>query len=255
MLGSVIGDIIGSTYEFKNAGRYDFDPFPPGSDFTDDTVLTLAIADAILSKRSYDEVIHEYAVNYPNRGYGLSFRKWIHMDNPRPYGSFGNGSAMRVSPVGWAFESLEKTIGEARKSAECTHNHPEGIKGAEAAASAVFLARRGSSKKEIRDFIVKRFHYRLDRTLEEIKPYYDFNETCQQTVPEALTCFLESDDFEDAIRKAIWLGGDSDTLACITGGIAEAFYGTIRKDWIENAFSILPDEFRSLTVRFRENYQ
>ena len=136
-----------------------------------------------------------------------------------------------------------------------THNHPEGIKGAEAVASAVFLARMKSSKKEIRDFIVKRFHYKLDRTLEEIKPYYDFNETCQQTVPEALTCFLESDDFEDAIRKAIWLGGDSDTLACITGGIAEAFYGTIRKDWVENALSILPEELRSLTERFRENYK
>ena len=255
MLGSIIGDIIGSTYEFKNAGRYDFDPFPLGSDFTDDTVLTLAVSDAILSKRPYGEVIHEYAVSYPNRGYGLSFRNWIHMDNTRPYGSFGNGSAMRVSPAGWAFDSLEKTIGEARKTAECTHNHPEGIKGAEAVASAVFLARMKSSKKEIRDFIVKRFHYKLDRTLEEIKPYYDFNETCQQTVPEALTCFLESDDFEDAIRKAIWLGGDSDTLACITGGIAEAFYGTIRKDWVENALSILPEELRSLTERFRENYK
>ena len=155
MLGSIIGDIIGSTYEFKNAGRYDFDPFPLGSDFTDDTVLTLAVSDAILSKRPYGEVIHEYAVSYPNRGYGLSFRNWIHMDNTRPYGSFGNGSAMRVSPAGWAFDSLEKTIGEARKTAECTHNHPEGIKGAEAVASAVFLAGMKSSKKEIRDFIVK----------------------------------------------------------------------------------------------------
>jgi ADP-ribosylglycohydrolase len=251
MLGSIIGDIIGSTYEFNNAKDYNFDPFPPGSDFTDDTVLTIAVADAILNKRPYEETIREYAIKWPNRGYGGMFRRWYRMVDPQPYNSFGNGSAMRVSPVGWAFDTLEKTIEEARKSAECTHNHPEGIKGAESVAAAIFLSRQGSSKTEIREFIQNRFHYNLTRTLSEIIPGYKFNETCQKTVPEAITCFLESENYEDAIRKAIWLGGDSDTLACITGGIAEAFDREIPEEWEEKADSILPQKFRKIINDFR----
>jgi ADP-ribosylglycohydrolase len=251
MLGSIIGDIIGSTYEFNNAGRYDFDPFPPEADFTDDTVLTVAVADAILGKRPYGEVIHKYASRYPNRGYGLRFVGWIHMADPQPYNSFGNGSAMRAGPIGWAFGTIEETISEARKSAECTHNHPEGIKGAEAVAAAIFMARMGADKSEIKEFIEKRFHYNLSRTLEEIKPGYTFNETCQKTVPEAFSCFLESSDFEDAIRKAIWLGGDSDTLACITGGIAEAYYEEMKADWVEKANALLPKEFGVVIARFK----
>lgn len=150
MLGAIIGDIIGSTYEFNNAKEYDFDPFPPGSEFTDDTVLTIAVADAILNRRPYGETIREYALRYPDRGYGGFFSRWLFIKNAQPYNSFGNGSAMRVSPVGWAFDTLEKTIEEAQKSAECTHNHPEGIKGAESVAAAMFMARNGGSKEEIR---------------------------------------------------------------------------------------------------------
>ena len=254
MLGSILGDIIGSTYEFDNAGKYDFEPFPAGSDFTDDTVLTIAVADAILNNKPYGTVIREYANKWPGRGYGRMFSRWYQAHNPQPYNSFGNGSAMRVSAVGWAFETLEKTIEEARKSAECTHNHPEGIKGAEATAAAMFLSRTGHSKNEIRDFVQKRFHYNLERTLAEIKPGYKFNETCQEPVPEAITCFLESENFEDAIRKAIWLGGDSDTLACIIGGIAEAFYGELPDEWKRKAIQILPVELAAIIDNFRDAF-
>ncbi|HOW09063.1 MAG TPA: ADP-ribosylglycohydrolase family protein [Bacteroidales bacterium] len=251
MLGAVIGDIIGSTYEFRNTGNYEFDPFPPKSFFTDDTVLTVAIADAIMNKTDYAAAIREYALNYPGRGYGGWFNQWIHLDNPKPYNSFGNGSAMRVSPVGWAFDTLGETIREAEKSAAVTHNHREGKKGAKVVAAAIFLARTGHGKKEIKEFIEKSYSYNLSRTLADIKPFYSFNETCQKTVPEALICFLESVDFEDAIRKAIWLGGDSDTLACITGGIAEAFYRDIPSAWIENTYRILDEKLKHVIDTFR----
>jgi len=254
MLGSILGDIIGSTYEFDNAGKYDFEPFPSGSDFTDDTVLTIAVADAILNNKPYGTVIREYANKWPGRGYGGMFSRWYRADNPQPCNSFGNGSAMRASPVGWAFETLEKTIEEAGKSAECTHNHPEGIKGAEATAAAMFLSRTGYSKKEIKDFVQLRFNYNLGRTLAEIQSGYKFNETCQETVPEAITCFLESENYEDAIRKAIWLGGDSDTLACITGGIAEAFYGELPDEWKRKAVQILPAELSAIIDNFRDAF-
>lgn len=254
MLGSIIGDIIGSTYEFKNAGTYDFDPFPVGSDFTDDTVLTVAIADAILTERDYAETVREYALNYPGRGYGGWFSQWIYMDNPKPYNSFGNGSAMRVSPIGWAFHSLGETLEEAEKSSAITHNHPEGKKGAKAVAAAIFLARNGYDKKEIKKFIQKRYSYKLNRTLAEIKPFYSFNESCQKTVPEAIICFLESEGFEDAVRKAIWLGGDSDTLACITGGIAEAYYKKIPVEWIEKSFSILDSKLTGIVKKFQKTH-
>lgn len=254
MLGAIIGDIIGSTYEFKNADRYDFDPFPTGSDFTDDTVLTAAIADAILTKRDFADTVKEYALNYPGRGYGGWFSQWIYMDNPKPYNSFGNGSAMRVSPAGWAFDSLGETIKEAERCSAITHNHREGKKGAKSVAAAIFLARTGHDKKEIKKFIQKSYSYDLNRTLSEIKPFYSFNETCQKTVPEAITCFLESENFEDAIRKAIWLGGDSDTLACITGGIAEAFYREIPGEWIEKSFNILDGRLADIVLRFRNAF-
>jgi ADP-ribosyl-[dinitrogen reductase] hydrolase len=255
MLGAIIGDIIGSTYEFKNSDRYDFDPFPAGSGFTDDTVLTAAIADAILTKRDYAETVREYALNYPGRGYGGWFSQWIYMENPKPYHSYGNGSAMRVSPVGWAFDSLGETLEEAERSSSITHNHREGKKGAKVVAAAIFLARTGHDKQEIKKFIEKSYSYNLNRTLAEIKPFYSFNETCQKTVPEALICFLESENFEDAIRKAIWLGGDSDTLACITGGIAEAFYKEIPEEWIEKSRSILDDRLNGLVDMFRKSFK
>jgi len=255
MLGAIIGDIIGSTYEFRNTDNYEFDPFPPKTFFTDDTVLTVAIADAILNRKNYSAAIREYALKYPGRGYGGWFNQWIHLDNPKPYNSFGNGSAMRVSPVGWAFDTLGETIKEAEKSAAVTHNHPEGRKGAKVVAAAIFLARTGHDKKEIKKFIEKSYSYNLCRTLAEIKPFYSFNETCQKTVPEALICFLESVDFEDAIRKAIWLGGDSDTLACITGGIAEAYYGKIPQEWIDKSLDLLDDKIRETLDLFRERFQ
>lgn len=254
MLGSIIGDIIGSTYEFRNTDIYEFDPFPPKSFFTDDTVLTVAVADAIINKKDYAAAIREYALNYPGRGYGGWFNQWIHLDNPKPYNSFGNGSAMRVSPVGWAFDTLGETIKEAEKSAAVTHNHPEGKKGAKVVAAAIFLARTGHDKNEIKKFIEKSYSYNLSRTLDEIKPFYSFNETCQKTVPEALICFLESVDFEDAIRKAIWLGGDSDTLACITGGIAEAYYRQIPQQWIEKSNDLLDDNLKEILGIFEGKF-
>ncbi len=254
MLGAIIGDIIGSTYEFKNTDRYDFDPFPPGSSFTDDTVLTVAIADSILTKRDYVETVREYALNYPGRGYGGWFNQWIYMDNPQPYNSYGNGSAMRVSPIGWAFDSLGETLKEAEGSSAITHNHREGKKGAKVVAAAIFLARTGHDKKAIKKFIEKSYSYNLNRTLAEIKPFYTFNETCQKTVPEAIICFLESENFEDAVRKAIWLGGDSDTLACITGGIAEAFYGKVPDKWVTKAYSFLDEKLTDIVVRFQKTF-
>ncbi len=254
MLGAIIGDIIGSTYEFRNTDSYDFDPFPPGSSFTDDTVLTVAMADAILTKREYAETLRDYALQYPGRGYGGWFSRWIYMENPKPYNSYGNGSAMRASPVGWAFDSLGETIEEAEKSAAVTHNHREGKKGAKVVAASIFLARTGHDKKEIKRFIEKSYHYNLNRTLAEIKPLYSFNETCQKTVPEALICFLESENFEDAIRKAIWLGGDSDTLACITGGIAEAYYKEMPHEWVEKSYSLLDDRIKETVDRFRKKF-
>jgi ADP-ribosylglycohydrolase len=254
MLGAIIGDIIGSTYEFKNADRYDFDLFPPGSDFTDDTVLTVAIADAILNNREYSETVKEYALNYPGRGYGGWFNQWIFTENPKPYNSYGNGSAMRASSIGWAFDSLGETLKEAERSSSITHNHPEGKKGAKVVAAAIFLARTGHDKKEIKKFIQKSYSYNLNRTLAEIKPFYSFNETCQKTVPEAIICFLESENFEDAIRKAIWLGGDSDTLACITGGIAEAYYKEMPQEWIEKSRSFLDGGLKEIVDRFRERF-
>jgi ADP-ribosylglycohydrolase len=255
MLGAIIGDIIGSTYEFRNADNYDFDPFPPKSFFTDDTVLTVAVADAIINKTDYAAAIREYALQYPGRGYGGWFNQWIHLDNPKPYNSFGNGSAMRVSPVGWAFDTLGETIKEAEKSAAVTHNHREGKKGAKVVAAAIFLARTGHDKKEIKEFIEKSYSYNLSRSLADIKPFYSFNETCQKTVPEALICFLESVDFEDAIRKAIWLGGDSDTLACITGGIAEAYYREMPEVWIEKSVSLLDDKLKETLILFQDKFQ
>ncbi len=227
MLGSVAGDIIGSVYEFNNTHRYDFELFTPQSNFTDDTVLTVAVADCILHGKDYARTIWEYGNRYPDAGYGGRFRLWLSSSERKPYNSFGNGSAMRVSPVRFAFDTLEETLAEARHSAEVTHNHPEGIKGAQAVAAAIFLARRGDGKPRIKEYISATFGYDLSQTLDEIRPSYRFDETCQGSVPQAITAFLESTDFEDAVRKAVSLGGDSDTIACITGGIAQAFYGGV----------------------------
>ncbi|MEW6242958.1 MAG: ADP-ribosylglycohydrolase family protein [Bacillota bacterium] len=226
MIGAIAGDIIGSVFESNNV-KTDFALFNPGSTFTDDTVLTVAVADCVLHGKDYALTLKEYGRRYPNRGYGGRFLRWLLSDSLQPYNSFGNGSAMRVSPVGFYFNTLEDVLREARRSAAVTHNHPEGIKGAQAVAAAVFLARRGKSKEEIREYLAAQFGYNLEQTLARIRPRYSFDGTCQGSVPEAVIAFLESSDYEDAIRKAVSIGGDSDTIACITGGIAEAFYGGV----------------------------
>ena len=235
MYGAILGDIIGSPFEFDRGDKTkDFKLFSRRSHFTDDSVMTLAVCEALLKvgqdatvKEIEDAVIssmQSWGRRYPHAGYGGYFRRWLTACHPEPYNSFGNGSAMRVSAAGWLYDSLEKTRTVAKATANVTHNHPEGIKGAEATASAIFMARNGSSKKEIKKYIVNEFHYDLNRTLDEIRPSYHMDETCQKTVPEAIIAFLEAKDFEDAIRNAVSLGGDTDTLGAITGSIAEAYY-------------------------------
>lgn len=227
MIGAIAGDIIGSAYEHRPIKTKDFPLFDPRCRFTDDTVLTVAIADAILSGRAYLDSVREIGRRYPRAGYGGTFVAWLHSHDPRPYNSWGNGSAMRVSPVGFAFSSEEEVLEQAKRTAEISHDHPEGIKGAQATALAVFLARTGAEKEEIRTRIADLFGYDLSRTVDGIRPGYFFDVSCQGTVPEAIISFLESSSYEDAVRNAVSLGGDSDTLACITGGIAEAFYGAV----------------------------
>ena len=236
MYGAILGDIIGSPFEFDRGDKTkDFKLFSRKSHFTDDSVMTLAVCEALLKvgqdatvKEIEDTVIssmQSWGRRYPRAGYGGYFRRWLTARHPEPYNSFGNGSAMRVSAVGWLYDSLEKTRTVAKATANVTHNHPEGIKGAEATASAIFMARNDSSKEEIKKYIENEFHYDLNRTLNEIRPGYHMDETCQKTVPEAIIAFLEAKDFEDAIRNAVSLGGDTDTLGAITGSIAEAYYG------------------------------
>ena len=227
MTGAIAGDIIGSVYEFDNIKTTDFPLFTNESDYTDDTIMMVAVADWLLNGGDLAKVMQRYGREYPypTGGYGGRFSGWLREKDPLPYNSWGNGSAMRVSAVGWMFDSLEKTLEVAKDTAVVTHNHPEGIKGAQATAAAIYLARTGKSKQDIKQYIETTFSYDLGRTCDEIRPFYRFNESCQGTVPEAIIAFLDSSDFENAIRLAVSLGGDSDTLACITGGIAEAFYG------------------------------
>ncbi len=227
MLGAIAGDIVGSVYENLRTKRKDFRLFTPVSMFTDDSVLTIAVADAILSGRDYGPVIKSYARKHPLRGYGPRFLLWMASPGLKPYDSFGNGSAMRVSPVAHAFSSEEEVLDEAKRTAECTHNHPEGVKGAQATALAVFLARHDADKECVRGEIEGRFGYDLGRTVDEIRPSYRTDLTCQGSVPEAIIAFLDSSSFEDALRNAVSLGGDADTQACIAGAIAEAHYRTI----------------------------
>lgn len=236
MYGAILGDIIGSPFEFDRGDKTkNFKLFSRRSHFTDDSVMTLAVCEALLKvgqdaavKEIEDAVItsmQSWGRRYPHEGYGGYFRLWLTARHPNPYNSFGNGSAMRVSAAGWLYDSLEKTRVVAKATANVTHNHPEGIKGAEATASAIFMARNGSSKEEIKKYIENEFHYDLNRTLDEIRPSFHMDETCQKTVPEAIIAFLEARDFEDAIRNAVSLGGDTDTLGAITGSIAEAYFG------------------------------
>ena len=254
MLGAIAGDIIGSVYEWNNIKSKEFDLFSPEAFFTDDSVLTVALAEAILNGEDYGQVMKRYYRRYPDAGYGGSFHQWAKGHDSKPYNSWGNGSAMRTSPVGYVFESLEEVLSKAKQFASFTHNHPEGIKGAQATAAAIFLARKEASKEMIKLYITQQFKYDLTRTIDEIRPDYEFDVSCQGTVPQAITAFIESENYEDAIRNAISIGGDSDTVACITGGIAEAFYGKLPKDIAETAMKTLDKNLRETVVRFQEKY-
>jgi ADP-ribosylglycohydrolase len=228
MLGAIAGDVIGSVFEASPIKTREFPLFQPRSSFTDDTVLTVAIAYAILHDDvGYARALRHFTRRFPSAGYGGGFFRWAMSDSARPYNSWGNGSAMRVSPIAYAHGSPELVLHHAARSAAVTHNHPEGIRGAQATALAVFLARQGAAKEEIRREVESRFGYNLSRTIAEIRPHYRFEVACQDSVPEALIAFLEAADFEDAVRTAVSLGGDSDTQACIAGAIAEPFFGGV----------------------------
>ena len=254
MLGAITGDVIGSVYEHNNYRGTDFPLFGPYSTFTDDSVLTAATAEVLLKKGDYTEAYRRFGRRYPGAGYGGMFRNWLHQQDSQPYNSFGNGSAMRVAPVGWAFDTLDEVLAEAKRSAEVTHDHPEGIKGAQVTAAAVFAARTGASREKIRELVENLSDYDLDRTVDSIRNTYQFDVTCQGTVPEAVIVFLESTDFEDAIRKAISLGGDSDTLACITGGIAEAFYGGVPVSIATTVIDRLEPHLRQVVREFDQRF-
>lgn len=252
MLGAIIGDIIGSVYEWDNIKTKDFPLFSSECFFTDDTVMTLAIGEGLMNGGTTDDLIiamKKYGRLYPNAGYGGHFRSWLFSEVSEPYNSWGNGSVMRTSSVAWIFDTLSEVERNAEICAAVTHNHPEGIKGAQSAAAAIFLARKGKTKDEIKTYIESKYGYDLNRTLDEIRPDYQFNESCQHTVPEAIIAFLESMDFEDAIRNAISLGGDSDTLAAITGSIAEAAYG-IPEEIKEKALTFLDEPLLNVYRRF-----
>lgn len=267
MYGAILGDIIGSPYEFDRGNKTkEFPLFSAASEFTDDTVMTIAVADAFLEvmggrKRSLAELdeaeirkalvrkMQTYGKCYPHAGYGARFSWWLRSRNPEPYNSFGNGSAMRVSSVAWLFDDIISVVNAARISAEVTHNHPEGIKGAQATAAAIFLARTGASKTKIRSFIQNEFGYDLSRTCDQIRPNYYHVESCQETVPEAITAFLEGDSFEDVIHNAVSLGGDCDTLTAIAGSIAEGRYG-VSDELKQECRSRLNDDLREVLTRF-----
>ena len=260
MYGAILGDIIGSPFEFDRGNKTkDFPLFSQNSEFTDDTVMTLAVAEAFLDMQFAEDddvtldrlvaYLRHWGCRFPWAGYGLRFRQWLQGPWPEPYNSCGNGSAMRVSAVGWLFEDLQMTRAMARLSAAVTHNHPEGIKGAEATASAIFLARTGNTKAEIKAYIEENFHYDLSRTCDEIRPGYHHVETCQETVPEAITAFLEGQSFEDVIRTAVSLGGDCDTLTCIAGSMAEAFNG-VPEELKEACRKRLPEDLLEVLQRF-----
>ena len=254
MLGAIAGDVIGSVHEHATTKRADFPLFTARSRFTDDTVLTVATAEAILTDTPYGMVYHAYGRRYPNAGYGGMFIDWLQSARPRPYQSWGNGSAMRVSPVGFAFATREEVLREAARSAAVTHDHPEGIKGAQATALAVFLARSGASKEDIRDELSERFDYDLRRSIDQIREGYQWDMSCQGSVPEAIIAFLDAPCFEDAIRLAVSLGGDADTQATIAGGIAHAFYRHVPPLIAVKVRNLLPAEFIDIIDQFDDRF-
>lgn len=254
MWGAICGDVIGSIYEINPVKTEEFELFTEWNRATDDTVLTVAVSDAILNGVDYAVKFKEYGRKYPDAGYGGSFMRWLLSDTYEPYWSFGNGSAMRVSPVGIAYDTLEEVLKEAEKSAAVTHNHPEGIKGAQATAAALFMARKGYSREAIKEYVQDKFDYDLERKIEDIRPYYSFNVTCQGSVPEAIISFLESTDYVDAVRKGISLGGDSDTIACIAGSIAHAYYKEIPAEILNRVRDILDERLLYVIDEFNRRF-
>lgn len=254
MLGAIAGDIIGSIYEKDPVKDVRFPLFTKDSHFTDDTVLTVAVADSLLSETSFAKNIKDYACRYPLAGYGGTFIKWMTGIIQGPYNSWGNGSAMRVSPVGFAFEQLADVMKVAKASAEVTHNHPEGIKGAQAVASVIYLARSGFGKPLIKDHVQRIFGYDLEQKLEDIRPGYQFDVSCQGSVPPSIIAFLESNNWESAVRNAISLGGDADTMACIAGAIAEAFYGGVPVEIEAEVMKRIPEPFQHTISVFYEAF-
>ena len=254
MIGAIAGDIIGSIYEGNNIKTKEFPLFISGCRFTDDSVLTVAAADVLLNGGSYTERFKDYCRRYKDAGYGMNFYNWALSSQTEPYNSWGNGSAMRVSPIGFALDDLDSVLREAKRSAEVTHSHPEGIKGAQATATAIFLARSEKDKKRIKSYIESTLGYNLNFSLDQIRPNYQFDVSSQGSVPEAIVAFLESTDFEDAIRNAISIGGDSDTIACIAGGIAQAFYGEVPEAIAIASLNILDEPLRKVTEAFISKY-
>lgn len=255
MLGAIVGDIIGSAYEFIEQKRYDFEMLPEGSRFTDDSVMTIAVAYWLCRYIEEDhpkdkliQTMQEFGRKFPFAGYGSSFNAWLWSDNPQPYNSWGNGASMRVSPVGLYAETLEEALELAKRTAEVSHNHPEGIKGAQAVAAAVWMAVHKHTKDEIRDYITETFHYDLSRTVDEIRPGYQWDVSCQGSVPESIICFLEGKDFVDVVRLAVSLGGDADTMACIAGSIANCVY-PIPEEIGNMCMELLPDEFEQISEK------
>ena len=255
MIAAIAGDIIGSVHEMANLKRMNFELFQKNSRFTDDTVMTMAVADSILNQTPYGPNLHAYGRKYPDRGYGGRFRKWLESDDPQPYDSFGNGSAMRVSPVGWAFHDLSRVAQEAASSAHPSHNHPEGVKGAQAIATAVFMARKGKSKDEIKSYISRNFKYDLSRHIKDIRKSYQFDVTCQGSVPEAIIAFLDSTDVENAIRLGVSLGGDADTIGSMAGAVAQAYYKEVPQILVDEVKARLTPELWDLLKQFEARYK
>jgi len=254
MLGAIAGDVIGSVHEHSGTKTKNFPLFVEASQFTDDTVLTVAVAERLLRGGSYVDWYHEYFHAYPEAGYGSSFIHWAEHRCREPYYSWGNGAAMRVSPIGIACNTLEEVLAQARASAEVTHNHPEGIRGAQATAAAVFLARSGYTKADIKTYIEQEFGYCLSERLDDIREHYCFDVSCQGSVPQSIIAFLEADGFEDAVRNAISLGGDADTMACIAGGIAEAFFGGVPDEIASRTLAVLDERLHGVVGEFQERF-
>lgn len=254
MLGAIVGDFVGSRHEFHATKTKDFELVHNACRVTDDSILTIAVAEWILHGTDLVTRFHELVSEYPGAGWGSMFYRWASERHLNPYNSFGNGAAMRASPTGWAFDSVDDTLAAAADSARVTHDHPEGIKGAQATALAIYLARTQRDKAQIRREIAERFGYDLSRTVDSIRPTYSFDETCQGTVPEAIVAFLDAEDFTDAIRNAVSLGGDADTLACITGGIAHAYLGGVPTNLATPALAALPNPLRSVWDDFHDRY-